>query len=290
MWNEVMTGDEARYMVWVLEQLKGVAWTAPLLTAIKAGGGICYKTKPLLFEARVALELHRQSIVPSYEFSAGVGDSSIDFFIPGTPEFLVEVVSLRMSEGAKGASTQSGPLSVFSMSSSNLHIEGRERQSIEAEVITAQRKIGEKVYAKGRETKFPDPAPNRYHVILVDARGLKHTHESIEDMSWDLKEIISGYMLRDGDYLIEMGISQSDGTSRSVVGLFDVCGRQHPEAYGALLRRKIHFIHFVNERKFEVGELVSKLAGRPCSNPYIFTEKQDVEAVIKAYPLFDYPP
>jgi hypothetical protein len=44
------------------------------------------------------------------------------------------------------------------------------RQSEEAEMLTAEQKIGEKVFADGRPTKFPVPS-SAVHAIVVDMRG-----------------------------------------------------------------------------------------------------------------------
>jgi len=58
---------------------------------------------PLLLEIRVACAFQRNGIRPQYEFSAGSGTKSVDFHVHGTPEWLIEVVSLTESDAVKDA-------------------------------------------------------------------------------------------------------------------------------------------------------------------------------------------
>ena len=81
-----------------------------------------------------------------YEHKARVGETkSIDFRIGGDPEFLIEVVSLRTSEGVKEASCDQDGWFEFLMSSYNLDDKVLEKQSEESEIIVAQGKLVEKV-------------------------------------------------------------------------------------------------------------------------------------------------
>lgn len=187
-----MTQQEINYTRSALQELVDIPWATPLLTAVNREG-LTLENRPLMFEARVAYELARQGVAPIYEYQAGVGRSSVDFYIPSNPGFLVEVVSLRMSEGSKGAVRQNGDFYTYSMSSENLRVKGQERQSLESEIIVAQRKIGHKVFAEGRVTKFPPVTDSLYHVILVDARGLARSVETVKDIYDDLKLIMRGY-------------------------------------------------------------------------------------------------
>lgn len=61
-------------MIGVIERLWSVSWALPLVNTIEQRGGLTFSTKPLLFEARVALALVLAGIDPvHYEFPAGVG-------------------------------------------------------------------------------------------------------------------------------------------------------------------------------------------------------------------------
>ena len=53
---------------------------------------IAYENQPLLFEARVARELHLSDLTDvQYEFQAGVGESTVDFRLRRTQVWLIEV-------------------------------------------------------------------------------------------------------------------------------------------------------------------------------------------------------
>lgn len=166
MWSDILTTREAEYTQGALAALCDVEWAAPLIRRVKEAGGLVAGAKPLLFEVRFANELHRAGATPQYEYRAGVGDSTVEFRIPGDREWLVELVSIRASEAAKAAIRQTGMLYEQVLSTT-----APERsQSEEGEMITAEQKMGEKVFADGKPTKFPPPASS-IHVIIADMRG-----------------------------------------------------------------------------------------------------------------------
>src|SRR5947207_532469 len=88
---------EHAYMERVLGELAKVPWANALVKAIEQGGGIATANAPLLFEARFAFALLQQRIAATYEFNAGVGATTVDFLVPGTPEWLIELVSIQPS-------------------------------------------------------------------------------------------------------------------------------------------------------------------------------------------------
>ncbi len=167
LWGDQLTSKEKERMEVVLADPKNVSRASPLIDSIDKQGGIQPETQPLLFEARIARELHRQGIQFDYEHEARDGETkSIDFRIGGDPGFLIEVVSLRTSEGVKEASYDQDGWFGFWMSSYNLDDKVLEKQSEESEITVAQGKLVEKVQ------KFPEPQPGRLHIIVADVRGL----------------------------------------------------------------------------------------------------------------------
>jgi hypothetical protein len=148
-----LMADEADFTKQVLDQLKEVEWAKPLVSSIWKKGGVTFDNSPLLFEARVAYELWQRGLVPQYEFKAGVGTSSVDFRVPGNPAFLVEVVSLQASAGVKQAVQENGGIYQMLLMSENLNPanpRSLQNQSEEAEFVSAQVRIGEKVFKKAR--------------------------------------------------------------------------------------------------------------------------------------------
>ena len=94
-----------------------------------------------MFEVRFAQELHRAGVTAEYEFHAGVGDSSVEFRLDTTPTWLIELVSVRASDAAKGAIRQV-ELIYEQLLRPTPDDTGR---SEKAEMIATEQKIGEKV-------------------------------------------------------------------------------------------------------------------------------------------------
>jgi hypothetical protein len=89
---------------------------------------------------RVAHALHRRGHVAEYEYSAGVGTSSIDFRIAGTPEWLVEIVSVGESQAVKDATERKGQAVILRLSTERKD----QRFSEEGEMVRASEKILDK--------------------------------------------------------------------------------------------------------------------------------------------------
>jgi hypothetical protein len=70
-----------------------------------------------MFEVRFAFELRRAGVVAEYEYPTGVGESSIDLRVPGSPAWLIEIVSIRASNVVKRGTCQTGIFSRFQLSS-----------------------------------------------------------------------------------------------------------------------------------------------------------------------------
>ncbi|PYO96028.1 MAG: hypothetical protein DMD60_12025, partial [Gemmatimonadetes bacterium] len=101
MFGEILTASEVDYCRAVRDELSGVPWIAPLIARLD-GERWCYQTKPLLFELRVAAEIHRAGLTAHYEYPTGIGSSSVDFrFEHDSREWLVELVSILVSDAVK---------------------------------------------------------------------------------------------------------------------------------------------------------------------------------------------
>ena len=160
--------EEYEFTKEAIHALRSVYWAEPLLRRVAQARCLLEpETKPLMFEVRVAFELHRARVVAEYEYPTGIGGSSVDFRISGSPEWLIEIVSIRVSIAVQRATTQAGICYTFQMSTNA----SEPKQRPEGELIRVEEKIGEKVQAKdGSPTKFPLPN-GAMHISLVDMRG-----------------------------------------------------------------------------------------------------------------------
>jgi hypothetical protein len=247
MCSDWLSEKEGKYTARVLKELQAVGWASALLRRIDERGGIITSNQPLLFEARFAYELFRRGRQVQYEYPAGVGASTIEFRIANSKEWLIELVSVRESEGMRLATKTSGNFFSIVLSSLNLKKTAREeqKQSEEAEMITAQHKIGEKVLVRGQPTKFPCPG-GAIHAILVDMRG---------------------YIGKGGDRIDYRQIAYGpDGVppdrkelihyweDKPIRGLFETLDK-HPAKAAALLQERVHLLGFIAEKEYRENEI-----------------------------------
>lgn len=127
-----------------------------------AGRTVNADDKSKLFEIRFAYYLAGRGHTPLYEFNAGVGESSVDFFVDGSPSWLMELVCLRPSDAVKKATVTSGNFTEMELSSakaSQAKYDAEKKElpaeevtrlvvdagkgSIEGEILRAQRQLGE---------------------------------------------------------------------------------------------------------------------------------------------------
>ncbi|MBM4294728.1 MAG: hypothetical protein FJ126_07490 [Deltaproteobacteria bacterium] len=272
MWSESLTDREAEYTETAIEGLKGVTWARPVLDRLQQAGGFKSENMPLMFEVRVAYELHRAGAVAEYEYSAGVGSSTIEFCVQGEIIWLIELVSVRASQAAKKAIIQDGFIYKQMLST-----DANDRaQSPEAEMITAQQKIGEKVFADNAPTKFPVPRDNFCHVILTDMRGYLD-----EGGDWlDYRQIAYGapgippnYSWATHYWNTGMGISEP------IRGLFE---ESCPLRASPFIQERIHFLGFVCERDYREGEIQDISYYLP--NPNLLSDETAIK-LYKEFPL-----
>jgi hypothetical protein len=271
MLSHILTLREAKLTQRAIDALRGVQWAEPLLARLDKNGGVIQANKPLLFEVRFAFELHVAGLTADYEFSAGVGDSTVDFFVPGPVNWLIEIVSVGVSQAVQRATRKAGLIYVQHLSSDSVDC----AQSEEAEMITAEQKIGEKVMSNGVPVKFPTPGVAR-HLILTDTRGYLDDGGDI----WDYRQMAYGAagIPVDRAELIHYWRGPS-GRAEPIKGLFE---QGNPLKAAALIQQRIHFLGFVCEHSFEEGEIRN---GYYCANWHLFPTDADAKDAWASFPL-----
>lgn len=143
-----------------------------------------------------------------------------------------------------------------------------EHQTEEAEMIVAGMKIGEKVFADGKPTKFPVPE-GTIHIIFTDMRG---------------------YLAMGGDHLdykhIALGAEAGKmwthyWNGKPIKGLFEKSNEQLKAA--KFIRERIHFIGFIREKDYKQGEIRDNAFY--ALNKHLFKNTDELNKVWETYPL-----
>lgn len=271
MSGETLSEREGQAMQQVLPELLTVPWAKSLAERIDRDGGLRTENMPLLFEARFAHALHLQGLTPDYEYRAGVGETVIDFRVPGSSDWLFELTSIRPSEAVKRATVENGLFfSRFLQSPSMGNNARANEESEEGEILLAQQKIGEKVFDGQQVVKFPVPN-GRIHVIVVDMRAFLNGGDH-----WDYRQIAYG----------PSGVPQElvhcwlhKGQWQPIRGVFEP---ECPSRAAPHLQQSIHFLAFVAEVTYEPGEILERILLLP--NPKLLSNT-DVEAVAAQCPV-----
>ena len=273
MWSDVLTTREAEYTGRAIESLRQLEWARPLIHRVEEAGGLVPEAMPLLFEARFAYELHQAGIAPQYEYRAGVGGSTVEFRISGSRDWLIELVSIRASDAAKAAIRRTGLVYQQMLST-----DAPDRsQSEEAEMITAQQKIGEKVFADGQPTKFPPPDGSAIHAIMVDMRGYLDEGGDV----FDYRQIAFGAAgIPPSHRELVHYWEPEPGRRIPIAGLFE---ESCPLRASQLIRERIHFIGFVRELMYTEGE-IQNTAYYP-ANPHLLNSEPEAERAFETFPL-----
>lgn len=286
-----MKREEVEATVTAAKELETVTWAAPLLrrtrdiiTRLSEGladhdsylrNPLIDSDKAILIEVRFARALHRSGANAIYEYETGVGDSSIDFKIEGTPSWMIEVMSLRESNAVRDASWQDGPFSGMLLSTDAED----PKQSEEGEMIRAQERISEKVYDHHRNApkKFPPPNGN-LSMILVDARGFLGDQGVLGDQ-FDWHHIALGAAgLHSRN--VRTWINQKTGRREPIQGLFE---SENTRPASVILQERIHFLGFVCEKSFADDELVASI--RYYANPQLFRSLSAKKEALASFPL-----
>ena len=272
MWSDRLKAKEAEYTQHALDELSSVSWATPLLTRLQSAGGLKSENMPIMFEVRFAYELHRAGVSAIYEYQAGVGNSAVEFKTETTPPWLVELVSIRTSDAAKRAVRQTGLIYEQLLAPTP----DDPARSEEAEMITAEQKIGEKVFTDGRPTKFP-PVSDSLHLIVTDIRGYLDEGGDVFDyrqMAYGARGIPAQYSWMIHYWEIVPGKTQP------IRGLFE---RDNPLHSARYVQERIHFLGFVREREFREGEI--RDLAYYLANPHIFSDQDSASDSFRTYPL-----
>ncbi|MCY0857547.1 hypothetical protein [Cupriavidus sp. D39] len=255
----------------VLPELLAVPWSRPLAERIERDGGLTNENMPLLFEARFAHALHSQGLTPEYEYRAGVGDTVIDFRVPGNVDWLFELTSIRPSEALRRATVEDGPFISRLLQSPSMANNAKENEeSEEGEMLLVQQKIGEKVFDGKQVVKFPVPG-GPIQVIVVDMRAFLDGGDH-----WDYTQIAYGPRGMPQE-LVHCWLHK--GQWQPIHGLFE------PECTGRAapyIQQRIHFLAFVAETSYDSGDIFRQIRLLP--NPTLLS-KDDVKTLAAQCPV-----
>ena len=272
MWSNRLSAKEANRTKNAIADLSNVTWAEPLLSHLKKAGGINSENMPLMFEVHFAHELYRAGITAEYEYSAGVGDSTIEFRLKTNPEWLIELVSVRTSDAAKRAIQKAG-LIYEQIIRPTPEDPGR---SVEGEMITAEQKIGEKVFTNGKPTKFPE-LDNTVRLILTDIRGYLDEGGDV----FDYRQMAYGARGIPLDYSWAIHYWESEpGRLSPIKGLFET---DNPLRSAKYIQERIHFLGFVRERDFYEDEI--KTIGFYLANWHLFKSNEEANSIYETFPL-----
>jgi len=259
-----------------ISALSKVEWAKPVLARLERAGGIRPENMPLMFEVRFADELNQAGVVAQYEYAAGVGNSTVEFRLDTEPVWLIELVSVRTSDAARRATRQIGPLYYEQLLHPTPEDPGRGE---EGEMITAEQKIGAKVFSRGKPTKFPPLDGSSIHLILTDMRGYLDEGGDAADYN----EIAYGWRALARSQHGEMMVhhwKNSEGEFEPIKGLFE---RGNPLAAAKTVRERIHFLGFVREEQFYDREI--QQTSLLLANGELFATQDDVDQAYATYPL-----
>lgn len=256
MWSDVLTTQEVDdYFKRVRPTLENHVQGNRIVREIEKRGGVNRQTearivKPLLFEARFAVDLVVSDIDWEYEHKTGVDDSSVDFRIEKAGvRFLIELVSIQASATAKANMVECGG-GIYSQTFGG--VESDSKMSIAQEMILVQQKLLEKVVGNRGPTKFPSPVPEVVHGIVADLRGFLEEGGDTEDY----RQIVYGLAGLPEEQK-QYGVSYSQGDKNVPVrGLFDP---KCPAKGAQQLQDRVHFVGLVAERAYGDSPLVGKI-------------------------------
>jgi hypothetical protein len=272
MRSDLLLTTEVQRTKRAIADLSEVSWAQPLLSRLDKAGGIKPENMPLMFEVRFAQELHHTGITAEYEYHAGVGNSTIEFRLNTTPIWLIELLSVRTSDAAKRAIRKVG-LIYEQLIRPTPEDPGR---SEEGEMITAEQKIGEKVFARGNPTKFP-PLDDTLRLILADIRGYLIQGGDVLDyrqMAYGAKGLPPEY-----SWAVHCWENQTDRLA-PIKGLFE---QDNPLRAAQYIQERIHFLGFVRERDFYDGEI--KDVCYYLANWHLFLTKEEAKSAYETFPL-----
>ncbi len=265
IFTDPLTMEEVNFSKKAGKELEQLEWTKDLLNESKIISALNAKPtdnrsysslnaiKSALFEIRFAYSIYNAGLIAEYEYTAGIGDTSVDFRCTDGNNviWLIELTSLRESVAVK-ENTSIGN-NYFSYRS----IPKKNKNSPEViDIIKTQKAICSKVVNnKGTPIKFPSVQPNCFHMIVVDMRsfnaGISDCYD-YHNIAYGSKSLIDKH---DGIYC-RRWIDQSNATESYISGLFD---EQHPDIKSQYVRERIHVLGFILEKKYSKNELKNNI-------------------------------
>jgi hypothetical protein len=287
MWADSLKEKEVEGTLNAANQLVSVNWAAPLLNRTKSildrlhigkDNRELYLEDPLkpsemsfLFEIRFAYSLAMEKVTAVYEHATGVGNTTVDFKVNLDQPWLVELVSLHESKAFKEACFTSGELQGVKLSTNATD----RRKTVEGEIIKAQERIGEKLWKKQRQIKFPEPN-EAIHMVMVDARGFPGVGICGEKANWH--QIVYGP--RGLGELTSFWKNPETGQREPIRGLFE---QNCPLRASRVIQERLHFIGVVCERTFEAGEIKDRSVYY--CNQALFGSEEKARIVLSHWPL-----
>lgn len=263
-----LSKDEADFAQVIVEELRGQAWSAPILAGIRDNGGITQANKDRMFELRFGYALDREGIVPDYEIP-GEGQSTIDFgFTNNGQRWRVEMVRLGETQAIKDATGSREDADGIAWTGRLLRTDAEDpRQSLEGETLKAVQRICQKCELKGRPHKFPVP-DGAYNTMLIDFRTFMNggdIHDRIH-VALGADAVAPPYRLF--------------WDKRPITGVFS----DETNVRGAAqARERVHFLGFVCEKTYKSG--VFAAATQFIANPQLFADGAAARLAAATWPL-----
>lgn len=250
--GHILSVDECDYSEHCVKELSNAAWANELVSNIRRNGGARKReNRPFMFEARFGYELHLAGLQPTYEYETGVDDSKVDFYIPGSHPWLMELVCIEetilLEEATYTETLITGGDARFMMLDGNAE---DQRLTEAGEMIKLQEKLYQKVWQHGKPHKFPVPDGITKNLLLVDSRGFDGGSGPDSD---HIQQLVYGPR-----YVQQEFVQFFRGNP--VRGIFDP-DNKYPAAQ--VLQQRVHLIGFVSERKFGQGEIRRSWTFRP---------------------------
>lgn len=249
-WN-ILTSSEVDRSKACIDELKEAGIGQSLLKAIeKNGGPSSAEARPLLFEARFAVELLHKQIDATYEYASGVEEDRIDFAYLNDPIWLTELVSIDETGVLKQMTKVENIAEPGKPETNARFLEIRSDAENPTHTGAWQMiKMQEKILCKVRQNELPHKFPvandHTVHSILISTRG--YNGGSGADI-YDLNQLVFGIK-----YAHEVFNEWFKG--QPVKGIFD---ESNDDPAAVLMRERLHCLIFVNEEKFGPGTMWEK--------------------------------
>jgi hypothetical protein len=273
VWSDELRADELDFTQKIITSFKSQNnWTSQLLNDAKIRSTLALLEHPKnmstdnrkavkadLFEIRIANAIYQSGCNAIYEYKTGVNKTSVDFLIHGDEnkgqhDWLVELTSLRDSEDIKQATTQKSGIYFYISPDNNDEVK---------DIWRTQQAILSKVAKKPAiPIKFPVPNATTYNAIVIDMRAInlgkvdKYDLQIIMYGSQHLRNIDDGFLYRE--------FITADGFRKPILG---ICDPKYEDPRARYFRERIHAVGFINEEKYEQGEINSHI--QTYCNPHL---------------------